>query len=461
VIGTWAALAAALVWCIAAFTVNVPLAEDWHMVPPLTGHTEHLWSWLWEQNNEHRLPLPRLLLLGTLAATGDFRAGMVVNVAVMAAAAMAVLWALRHARGGALRYSDAFIPIVLLHIGNWENFMWAWQLCFVLSAALCLVLLAALAGPRLDISPARAGVAAAAVAALPLCGANGIAFAAPMAAWLGIEAVLLLRAGGAAARAGLILFAGLIVAAASTAYYFVDYTSATWNPASPGLIESIETALKFQGLAFGPAVAPRAGIAGLVAAILVGAATMTLVPRLRGGGRGRIEAARMLAFAAGAATLAIAFGWGRAGLVPTVGFPDRYVLLAAPGIVWAYVVIELHGGPRLRQIVPPALLVAACAMLPLNTRDGFYWRDWYRDGMARVIADVNSGASADTIVTRHGQFLMHWAPDRLRAGLEMLRDTGVGPITALRREAAPSSAAGAGAPLPDKAGAASTRPAAP
>lgn len=458
VAATWVAMTLSLLWCIAAFTVNVPLAEDWHLVPPLTGHTPDIWTWLWEQNNEHRLPLPRLVMLSVLEPTGDFRAGMVVNVLVMAAAAAAVLWALSRARGGPLRCADAFIPLVLLNIGNWENFMWAWQLGFVLSAAICLLLLATLTAPEGTRSTAGSWIAAASLAALPLCGANGMAFAAPLAAWMAFDAVRLLRTGGADARRGVALAAGVIGAAAGTAYYFVDYLPATWNPESPGIIASAKTAVKFLGLSFGSAVASRAGWAGLAAVATMGVAALLLLRQLWTGlAPQRLYAMRMLAFAAGASTLAVAFGWGRAGLVPTVGLPDRYVLLAAPAIVWAYVVIALHGGERLRRFAPPALLAAALVLLPFNTRDGFSWRDWYQDGMARVIADVEAGASADVIVERHAAFLMHWAPDRLRAGLEMLRDAGIGPLTALRREPGSPSDAGEDAPLRDTASAATTR----
>src|SRR5687768_14204584 len=63
----------------------VPLAEDWLMVAPLTANEPDLGSWLWRQNNEHRLPLARLLYLGVLkTAQGDFRAQGALNLGLMA-----------------------------------------------------------------------------------------------------------------------------------------------------------------------------------------------------------------------------------------------------------------------------------------------------------------------------------------------------------------------------------------
>src|SRR5690606_12878644 len=65
---------------IALYGRDLPLAEDWLMVAPLTANEPSLLHWLWEPNNEHRIALPRLLYLGILTlAGGDFRAGMVVN----------------------------------------------------------------------------------------------------------------------------------------------------------------------------------------------------------------------------------------------------------------------------------------------------------------------------------------------------------------------------------------------
>ena len=44
----------------------------------------NLASWLWEQNNEHRMPVARLLLLGALKASGgDYRAGGLLNMALL------------------------------------------------------------------------------------------------------------------------------------------------------------------------------------------------------------------------------------------------------------------------------------------------------------------------------------------------------------------------------------------
>src|SRR5438105_8162010 len=57
------------------YGANVPYLDDWDIVPALTGNQAVTLRWLWSQHNEHRLPLPRLLLLGLYHLFGfDFRA---------------------------------------------------------------------------------------------------------------------------------------------------------------------------------------------------------------------------------------------------------------------------------------------------------------------------------------------------------------------------------------------------
>ena len=108
--------------CLLWFGRNIPLTEDWLLVPGLTGHDPHFWGSLWEQNSEHRVPFPRLLLIGVLRlANGDFRAGMVLNVAMLSAMAAALIGLARRVRGGRTIYADFFVPLALLHLGNWEN----------------------------------------------------------------------------------------------------------------------------------------------------------------------------------------------------------------------------------------------------------------------------------------------------------------------------------------------------
>ena len=81
----WSIMFLVALACIFVYGRNIPLAEDWHLVAPLTGNEPDIVKWLFAQNNEHRIPLPKLVLLGLLKIThGDFRSGMVLTVICMA-----------------------------------------------------------------------------------------------------------------------------------------------------------------------------------------------------------------------------------------------------------------------------------------------------------------------------------------------------------------------------------------
>ncbi len=195
----WLATTLAAVVCLLAYARNVPITEDWTLVPALTGNQPDLPSWLWSQNNEHRVPLPRAVLLALLALSHDFRAGMVFNVAVLAALAAAMIRTSATLRGRT-SLTDVFFPIVFLHLGNWENLFWSWQLSFVLPVTLaCGFLLLLLRRPALA-TPGAALLAAACVASLPLCGAIGLAFVPALAGWIGISGSLAWRDAGAGSR---------------------------------------------------------------------------------------------------------------------------------------------------------------------------------------------------------------------------------------------------------------------
>ena len=78
---TWAFMLAAALWFVMTCGKNVPFMDDWEIVPALSGAQPITANWLWSQHNEHRIPLPRLLLLGLFSVSGnDFRAGMFFNV---------------------------------------------------------------------------------------------------------------------------------------------------------------------------------------------------------------------------------------------------------------------------------------------------------------------------------------------------------------------------------------------
>src|SRR5262249_34272259 len=92
-------------------------------------------AYLWEQHNEHRIPVPKLIAWALLKVTHfDYRAGMFLNVLCLGLLAMAILLAIKQLRGH-FQLSDIFFPIALLHFGHWENLVWSFK--FNLSLPRC------------------------------------------------------------------------------------------------------------------------------------------------------------------------------------------------------------------------------------------------------------------------------------------------------------------------------------
>ena len=87
----WAATLGSILGSIARDGRNIPFEEDWLMVAPMVGQEPNLRRWLWSQNSEHRLPLPRLVNLVILRSTGDLRATMVFNALALAAVAAGMI----------------------------------------------------------------------------------------------------------------------------------------------------------------------------------------------------------------------------------------------------------------------------------------------------------------------------------------------------------------------------------
>lgn len=428
----WGAALAIVLGFIARDGRNLPFEEDWLMVAPMTHHEPHLGTWLWSQNSEHRLPLPRLVNLGLLRATGDFRSTMVFDTLILAAVAAGMIVSARRLRGGRTSLADAFFPLLLLHLGQWDNLVWAWQIQFVLpTVLLCAVLLAILAHPSSPPAGLLAVGAALAVASLPLAGANGLVLAPPLAAWL-VYAWWAARRTGAAPPGAWVAAAGGVAALVLCGVYFIGYQASPWNGPSPGLAATLATTAKFVIYGLGPVTAKAWVVFGVVSAAVLVASLAALLHTLRTEEPERIRVVGLLAFFAACGILAAALGWGRAGRVAELGrMSPRYALLAAPLLCAVYFALLLYGSARLRLLGPAALAVLAALLFPLNTREGLKRRDWFGAGMTAFEHDVATGASVDSLAHRHYQFLLHWDEPLMAASMRQLRDAGFAPFRSL------------------------------
>jgi hypothetical protein len=403
---------------IAVYGRNIPMSEDWHLVRPLTGAEPSFWGWVWAQNNEHRLPVARLIHLGLLEVFEDFRAGAVFDTLLMAAVAAVLVLVARRLRGRT-SLVDAAFPLLLLHPGNWENLFWSWQMQFVVVAAITLVLLAALAGSGDPPSRATTWVAAGALVLLPLGGGTALPLV-PFA----IAAVLAL----VWSTNRRLALASSALAVVGTALYFVGWRAATWYPDNPGPPETAETAAKLLALGWGPAARGHYVPLVLLTGAVLAPAAVVLLRAVRRPGPSRRPAVVLGLFLLGVVATAGAVAYGRAALVPTEGLADRYAIVTVPALIGAWFAVQRLGSARVRGLVQGLVLAGAVLLLPVNWDRGYSWRDWYVGEMQAVERDIEAGATAEELADRHGEFLMHWDHDELVRRIELLRRAGIGPV---------------------------------
>ncbi len=165
----------------------LPWSDDFTIVPVVTGAMPLSPAWLWEQHNEHRIPLVKLLFIGMGRLSGcDYRWTLAANVALLSATAAALIVAARRLRGFG-SWTDAVFPAVILHLGQ-GALVWAFHSQFLLTTVLSgLFVATAVAAPRGG-SWRSAGMAIFALL-LPLTGSSGLVVAAAATCLLAAEAV--------------------------------------------------------------------------------------------------------------------------------------------------------------------------------------------------------------------------------------------------------------------------------
>ena len=424
--GTWAAMLAAGLGYVARYGSNVPSWDGWDMVPTATGEQPVTASWLWSQHNEHRVPVPRLVMLAIYKVAGiDFRYSQCFNVLVTAALALGMI-AVARLRRGRTDVADAFFPLLLLNLGQGLNFIWAWQVEFFVSTALAGLLLLVVVGAGERPRPRSGAWAAALLVLLVLCGAHGMVLVPFPALWLAVRGWRL-RASpdGRDRRGGLLLMglAGLAVAVAGL--YLVGYQAVPGHnewPMRPRTF--LKTTLQFVAMGFGSAILPWWPWPDLVVAAMVLASVAVLVVAARRPDR-RVLASGLLAFLAAMGCLAAAVGRGRYHTDP------RYITLSVPALACVYFIWDVYGPPRAGRAVRLLLCLAALACLWPNTREGLAYARDLRGRLGSFERDMVAGEPPYRLIRRHAPSL-HIHNDLLADYMPMLRRAGVGAFRSLR-----------------------------
>lgn len=437
--GMWLAMLIADLLILANHGRNIPEAEDWHLVPPLTGWESNLGDWLWAQNNEHRIPLPRLILLTALNLTkGDFRSGAVLNIFTLAFVAAAGILVARHLRGKRTSYADAFFPLALLNIGNWPWLVWSWMFTFILPTTLIFTLLFVFVVQPTLTAPAPAAIAAISLILLPLCGANGLIFLPFIAIWLVYRGLVNWRTSKSTDNqqwVSAVLIGSAIVASSLAGIYFIGYQQPAWNPPSPGIGATLLTAGKFLAYSLGAVAAESWKLFTLIAAAIIIPTLLVILASKRQEHFDKQRSIAILLFFGTLLIFAIAIGYGRAGSIPQWGFPIRYVILAAPLLYLVFFVWELYGSRKWQKLFQVGLFVLMSLLLPFNSRAGFkYFGNWYDGAMDAVERDIEAGMCISELSKRHRKNLVHWFTEGdLEKYMQMLYDYRVGPFAHIKQ----------------------------
>jgi hypothetical protein len=433
--GLWGAMVIAALLFVWRFAANAPFYDEWGMVPVLEGATSVDFAWLWAPHNAHRIPVPRLVLLGIYAVGGwNFRLAMAVNVLLLAAAAALLMRAVAANRGKSA-YTDAFFPAMLLGWGHFENLLWGWQITQVFAVFLALALLAIVTRSGLRPVPATALASVLAVVALPLSGVPGLVYAPGMALWLAVVGGVCLRDGKKAL--GVALWVGGTVTLLLVPLYFLNLTTTVRG--SVTLLPLLKTMAAFLSQGFGPATAAFAP--GFYAfALFLGLFSVALVlSALRSvdsGVAGRAVA--LLLYLLGPIALALAVGVARTGMTR---FPGRYFLLAAPALAWVYCACSVSGESRRVSTLRAVLATAAILSLAVNYPVGLRDAQKRAGAFAAFTQDLRARAPPSLLIARHQRTLLPYPEEGgayYHAGLgrdfETLRRNKIGVFADLAQE---------------------------
>ncbi len=402
--GVWALLVLVAVAYVATYATRIPILDDLEVLRLWLPTPERSWAGFWAQHNEHRIPIPRLVQVGLLGLTGDYRSGMYFTVAVYAALSGAMILAARRLRGRTT-WTDAFFPLVWISIGNSDNLLMGFQLSLALPTAfVCVVLLCAL-GARSGLSTSAAWTVAAMLVALPLCGGPGLTQVPPLLSGAGLLGVLVLARRVAAPRAaGWVLLCGAALTVAVVALYLTGFVHSPNSSRTTDPSRVAPAAARVASLALG-----RSGEAWwpwsfvLVGAVVAGAAAL-LLARLRREPAERLRAAGILCVLAASACLSVGIGYGRGGTDAASGFAVRYIGLSAPILCAAYFAFELYARPIASEVVRGGLvLVLSVGAIVNDVPLGRQWGEERRALALGMRAAILDGRSSEEVCARYGR----------------------------------------------------------
>ena len=311
--------AALALWWVYRFTVNVPMWDEWQYLQLLRASYEsHVnWQMLFAQHNEHRILVPRLVMLGLDHLSHyDNRWELYAAWGCLAGVALLCFAEIRRVQPRYALLAAAPMSAMVFTLRQYENLIWGMQITLMLCVFFAAAALALLASSR------RMALAPAAICAVAasFCFFNGL---------------LIWPAGAvqlAAARRWRVLPAWCGAGAATTAIYLWGYVKPGHHPSLTSFLHQRLAGLPFFLAAAGNSMSETER-AGICYGSLVALFALVLLWRSLRDGTGQTMAPGLIAFAAGTwAALTL----GRAGFGVEQALTSRYASFTLLGVCGIY-----------------------------------------------------------------------------------------------------------------------------
>lgn len=400
---------------IVTYASAIPLSDDYTIVRMLTqgGVTE----WLWALHNEHRCPLPKLLLWAIVAPTHSLRLAMLCHATLLALPPLGMVWVARRLRG-TVSIADAFFPLIWLQLGNYFNLLTAFDVVMAVSASLragLFLLLISQATSRWSIG--RCALIGICLIGLPLSGGAGVLWLVVPALCL---AVVALRQGARTPATG-VLIVSVLAALGVLGAYLAGYEAPEGHTERGSPLEVALTASRFLSMGMGGSSKGHwVWIAGVLL-VLLPAVVLGLRSSLPG------KRAWILVFLAADLCLALGIGWGRAGNGPSAGLAERYVTLVLPFLSTLFLAAVLVRPTWLSRGVQLVLLGGCLALVPENLDRALTYGRKRREVSQVVYAEVSQQWSPQQVAFRHARNLEGGRRPALAAMFEGMREIRFAP----------------------------------
>lgn len=355
-----------LVGYVAIYGVNVPHWDQWEFVSALGRSFDGNFSFadVWDLHNEHRLVIPRLLMVGMAHVSGwNILWEMWLDVLLAVGLFAVVVRSLKLSR-----WSVALASLIVFSLAAWENWLWGWQVQILLNV---LAATASLSLLQVDPLPRIRFVGALLLGAVAFYSfGNGILLA-PLGACM---LLYLRRDRSQYVLAGIWLAAWALIAVP----YFIGFETPDAHPALESPLSSPLNYPLYVCAYLGRLVAPFSSVwvvaaAGAFGLLLLLGSALVLGSRSAAERRAMVLPLALAGYAIGSAVLT---GVGRAGFGAAQALSPRYVTISL--LLWVALVALLG------RAVPPRFRAAgavglAVVLIYSGVRGGLAGAGWSED----------------------------------------------------------------------------------